>query len=229
MVTGLSAGRCIQPEASCGSARCRGPGGAVCRRLVPSLGARSRVCVDGSSPLLGPRAAYASMTRPPLGARSRVCVDGSSPLLGPGAAYASMARHPLGARSSVFVDGSSRHPGPEPYRPQRPVPLLRARGRVDRLGSSRASRARSRLGRTGSSRPPGPEPYGDRPLLRWALGLRMFGPYFALGRDLATFALGEVPMTGRPLLRGAATPRRLVPLTWGPEPCQGPPTFAPGT
>ena len=148
MVTWLSAGRCIQPEAPCGSARCRGHG-AACRWLVPSLGARSRVCVDGSS----------------------------------------------------------RHPGPEPYRPQRPVPLLQARSCVDRLGSSRATWARSRLDRTGSSRPPGPEQIGDRPLLRWALGLRVFGPYFALGRDLATFALGEVPMTGRPLL--CAGPPRL--------------------
>ena len=79
------------------------------------------------------------------------------------------------------------------------------------------------------SRPPGPEPFGDRPLLRWALGVSVFGPYFALGRDLATFALCEVPMTGLPLLRGAATPQRLVLHTWGPEPCQGPANFAPGT
>ena len=35
----------------------------------------------------------------------------------------------------------------------------------------------------------------------------MFGPYFALRRDLASFALGEVPMTGRPLL--CAGPPRL--------------------
>ena len=52
-----------------------------------------------------------------------------------------------------------------------------------------------------------PEPYRDRPLLRWALGLRMFGPYFALGRDRDTFALGEVSMTGRALL--CAGPPRL--------------------
>ena len=34
-------------------------------------------------------------------------------------------------------------------------------------------------------------------------GLRLSGPYFALGRDLAsaTFALGAVSMTGRSLLR----------------------------
>ena len=63
--------------------------------------------------------------------------------------------------------------GPEPFLPQWLVPLMRARSRVDRMmiGSSR-HRARSRI--------------SDRPLLRWALGLRMSGPYFALGRGLAT-------------------------------------------
>ena len=39
---------------------------------------------------------------------------------------------------------------------------------------------------------------GDRPLLRWAHGLRMSGPYFALGRVLATFALGSDSVAGRP-------------------------------
>ena len=55
--------------------------------------------------------------------------------------------------------------------------------------------------------------------MRWALGRRMFGPYFELVRDLATFALGAVSTAGRPLLREAATrptPRRLVPFTQGP-------------
>ena len=32
---------------------------------------------------------------------------------------------------------------------------------------------------------------GDRPLLRWAHDFRMSGPYFALGRDRAAFALGQ--------------------------------------
>ena len=35
---------------------------------------------------------------------------------------------------------------------------------------------------------------GDRPLLRWAHDPRMSGPYFALGRDRATFALGPGPL-----------------------------------
>ena len=49
----------------------------------------------------------------------------------------------------------------------------------------------------------------DRPLLRWARDPRMFGPYCALCRDRTTlaFVLGEVPMTGRPLL--CAGPPRL--------------------
>ena len=116
----------------------------------------------------------------PANAGPEPCVDGLSPRLGPGAAYASMARPVTRARSlSCFSD----------------------------IGSSRATWALSRLGSTGSSRSPGPEPFGDRPLLRLALGLRVFGPYFALGRDLATFALGEVPMTGLPLL--CAGPPRL--------------------
>ena len=46
---------------------------------------------------------------------------------------------------------------------------------------------------------------GDRPRLRWAHDLRLLGPYFALGRALATFALGSDSVAGRPLLRGAAT------------------------
>ena len=46
---------------------------------------------------------------------------------------------------------------------------------------------------------------GDRPRLRWAHDLRLLGPYFALGRALATFALGSDSAAGRPLLRGAAT------------------------
>ena len=45
----------------------------------------------------------------------------------------------------------------------------------------------------------------DRPLLRWAHDLRLLGPYFALGRVLATLAPGLDPVEGRPLLRGAAT------------------------
>ena len=43
------------------------------------------------------------------------------------------------------------------------------------------------------------------PLLRWAHDLCMSCPYFALGRVLATFALGSDSVAGRPLLRGAAT------------------------
>ena len=35
---------------------------------------------------------------------------------------------------------------------------------------------------------------GDQPLLRWAHDLRMSGPYFALGRDRATFAMGPGPL-----------------------------------
>ena len=80
------------------------------------------------------------------------------------------------------------------------VTLMRVRSRVDRLGSSRHPGPEQ-------SRPHWQVPFpgrsaGDRPLLPWALGLRMFGPYFALGRDLqvATFAMGVVFMTGRPLL-----------------------------
>ena len=45
----------------------------------------------------------------------------------------------------------------------------------------------------------------DRPPLRWAHDLRSLGPYLALGRVLATFALGSDSVAGRPLLRGAAT------------------------
>ena len=168
MVSGLSAGRCIQPEASCASARCRAP-----------------------------VTAYASMARPVYRA-FRASLTLYRPVIGPGADRIC----------------SSRHPGPGPYRPQRPVPHLRARSRLDRLGSSRATRARSRLGRTGSSRPPGPEPFGDRPLLRWALGLRVLGPYFALGPRPRRFCAGRSPYDGQSLtLRWAATPRRLVPLT----------------
>ena len=51
---------------------------------------------------------------------------------------------------------------------------------------------------------------GDRPLLRWAHDLRLLGPYLALGRDLAFFALGSHSVAGRPLLCGAATLQRLV-------------------
>ena len=79
------------------------------------------------------------------------------------------------------------------------------------------TRARSRIDRVGSSRHPGPEPYrpqwlvpfpgpGAVSVTGWALGLQMFGPYFALGRDLATFSLGAVSLASRPLLRGAAPP-----------------------
>ena len=46
---------------------------------------------------------------------------------------------------------------------------------------------------------------GDQPLLRWAHDLRLLGPYFSLGRVLATFAPGLDPAAGRPLLSGAAT------------------------
>ena len=43
--------------------------------------------------------------------------------------------------------------------------------------------------------------------MRWAHASdpRMSGPYFALGRDRAAFALGSDSVAGRPLLRGAAT------------------------
>ena len=46
---------------------------------------------------------------------------------------------------------------------------------------------------------------GDRQLLRWAHDLRLLGPYLALSRVLATFALGSDSVAGLPLLRGAAT------------------------
>ena len=46
----------------------------------------------------------------------------------------------------------------------------------------------------------------DLPLLRWAHDPRMSGPYFALGRDLATLGLGAASIVGRTLLRGAAPP-----------------------
>ena len=49
--------------------------------------------------------------------------------------------------------GSSRHPGPEPYRPQRLVPLLQASSCVDRIGSSRATRARSPIASAALARP----------------------------------------------------------------------------
>ena len=47
-----------------------------------------------------------------------------------------------------------------------------------------------------------------------------FGPYYAGPRHLATFALGAVSMAGRPLLRGAASHRRLDPSSRGREPCR---------
>ena len=93
--------------------------------------------------------------------------------------------------------GSSRHPGPEPLRPRWLVPSP-GPGAISAALARPVPRARSRI--------------GDRPLLRWALGLRVFGPYFALGRDLATFALGAVSMAGRPLLRGTGAPRLARPV-----------------
>ena len=48
---------------------------------------------------------------------------------------------------------------------------------------------------------------GDRPLLRWAHDLRRLGPYLELGRDRATFALGQSPLA-LPLL--CARPRLWV-------------------
>ena len=41
--------------------------------------------------------------------------------------------------------------------------------------------------------------------LRWSHDLLLLGPYFALGRVLASFALGSDSVAGLPLLRGAAT------------------------
>ena len=99
------------------------------------------------------------------------------PSPGPGAAPTALARPDSGPEphrlfwlvpsTGPGADriGSSRHPGPEPYRPQWliTVPLLWARSRVVRVGSSHsqglepAAPGRSRYGRTGSSRPPGPE------------------------------------------------------------------------
>ena len=77
-------------------------------------------------------------------------------------------------------------------------PALTTRGR-------HASTARlSHLGTKLCRGPP------DRPLLRWAHDLRLLGPYFVLGRDLAFFALGSHSVAGRPLLCGAATLQRLV-------------------
>ena len=43
------------------------------------------------------------------------------------------------------------------------------------------------------------------PFALGAWSLAKFGPYLALGRVLATFALGLDSVAGRPLLRGAAT------------------------
>ena len=43
------------------------------------------------------------------------------------------------------------------------------------------------------------------PFALGAWSLAGFGPYLALGRVLATFALGLDSVAGRPLLRGAAT------------------------
>ena len=75
----------------------------------------------------------------------------------------------------------------------------------------------------------------DRPPLRWAHDLRSLGPYLALGRVLATLALGSDSVAGRP---GAATVSGDQPLLrWahdlrllGPYPALGRvrPTFALG-
>ena len=54
---------------------------------------------------------------------------------------------------------------------------------------------------------------GDRPLLRWAHDLCRLGPYLALGRDRATFALGLGPLALPLLCTG--------PRLWGLCICQG--------
>ena len=165
------------------------------RWLVPCLGARSRVCIYGSSPLLGPGAAYASMAHSlswgPEPRMRRWLVPSS----GPGALSATNANPALA--------------GPWPPRPLWLVPCATGPGppRPNWLVPSTGP---------GAVRRPATFALGPWSPCVW--------PLF-----LATFALGEVPMTGRPLLRGAATPLRLVPHSWGPEPCQGPATFALGT
>ena len=150
------------------------------------------------------------------------------------------ARPPRGPR----LDGSSHSlRGPEPHRQQWLVPFSSARSRVHfRAGHLvavcwvqslwRAGPYYARLPRLdGSSHSLGARScVGDRPLVRWEDDHRMFGPYFALGRDLATFALGAVSMVGPPYYAApeAATRRRLVPLSRGPEPCRGPAKFCAG-
>ena len=146
--------------------------------------------------------ASTALVRPVTRARSRICRLGSSRSPGPEPyQLASLGACRCVRPEAPCLSGSSRSfgpeavplwlvpsPGPEQHQPPLLVPSP-GRGAVSAALARPVPRARSSI--------------GDRPLLRWALGLRMFGPYFALGRDLAsaTFALGAVSMTGRSLLR----------------------------
>ena len=74
--------------------------------LVPSPGAGSRVCIDGSFPLLGPGATYASMARPVIRAWSLIGHKCQSRSCGPVAASTALARpvrHGPGAASAELA------------------------------------------------------------------------------------------------------------------------------